>query len=133
MTVTRPALHLTLPWPPALSSYYRPIVRGSFAKLVRTAIAKQYRDEVARVVRHKLGPVVRPIFTGPVRLDVELRPPDNRRRDIDNACGKSLLDSMTHALIWEDDSQVREMTVRFAQVIRGGTASIIVTDLGSPC
>jgi len=37
--------------------------------------------------------------------------PDRRRRDLDNLL-KSLLDAITHAGIWDDDSQVKHLEIR---------------------
>jgi len=47
-----------------------------------------------------------------VRLEVriELFPPDNRRRDIDNYT-KCVLDSLTKSGVWEDDSQIDKLTI----------------------
>jgi Holliday junction resolvase RusA-like endonuclease len=41
-------------------------------------------------------------------------PPDARRRDIDNY-NKALFDALTHAGIWEDDSQVQRMLVEWGR------------------
>ena len=49
-------------------------------------------------------------FAGPVELFIELYPPDNRRRDVDNSL-KCLLDTFTHAGLYEDDSQICKLTV----------------------
>jgi Holliday junction resolvase RusA-like endonuclease len=48
----------------------------------------------------------------PVRMVVEVRWPDRRRRDIDNLA-KSVMDGLTKAgSVWVDDAQVCELTVR---------------------
>ncbi|NBW22487.1 MAG: RusA family crossover junction endodeoxyribonuclease, partial [Caulobacteraceae bacterium] len=47
---------------------------------------------------------------GSVRVVIEAFPPDRRKRDLDNIL-KSLLDALTHAGVWEDDSG--RTTVRF--------------------
>lgn len=47
-----------------------------------------------------------------VRVVVEVRWPDRRRRDADNAA-KSILDGLNRAeSVWADDAQVCELTVR---------------------
>jgi crossover junction endodeoxyribonuclease RusA len=46
-------------------------------------------------------------------------PPDARRRDIDNY-NKALFDALTHAGIWEDDSQVKRMLVEWGPKVPGG-------------
>ena len=47
---------------------------------------------------------------GPVRVVIEAFPPDRRKRDLDNVL-KSLLDSLTHAGVWEDDSQIQDLRI----------------------
>ncbi len=53
---------------------------------------------------------------GRVAVKLELYPPDNRRRDIDNTL-KCLFDSFTHAGVWEDDSQVKSLTVEMEDAL----------------
>ena len=47
---------------------------------------------------------------GDLSLVVDLYPKDRRRRDID-APLKALLDLLTHANVWHDDSQVKQLIV----------------------
>ena len=46
-----------------------------------------------------------------VSVTIDVYWPDRRRRDLDNAV-KSILDGCTKAALWDDDSQVAELTVR---------------------
>lgn len=39
-----------------------------------------------------------------MELSVTLCPPDKRKRDMDNFAGKALLDALTLAGVWADDS-----------------------------
>lgn len=43
-------------------------------------------------------------------VEVILYPPDARRRDLDNYM-KCLLDALTHAGVWEDDSQIDQLCI----------------------
>lgn len=65
----------------------------------------------------------------PIEFDVEvivvISPPDRRTRDLDNYL-KALFDSMTHAGIWKDDSQVKRMAVEWGPVTKGGFAEITI-------
>jgi crossover junction endodeoxyribonuclease RusA len=45
-----------------------------------------------------------------LRLDVEAWMPDRRRRDLDNTL-KATQDAMTHAGIWDDDSQIDDLRI----------------------
>lgn len=56
---------------------------------------------------------------GELSVDITLYPPDRRVRDIDNYL-KAIFDGLTHALVWKDDSQVKELAIRWGDVTRGG-------------
>jgi crossover junction endodeoxyribonuclease RusA len=54
------------------------------------------------------------------RLSVRIEAwmPDRRRRDLDNLM-KSTLDSITHAGVWEDDSQIDHLSIRRVPTLGG--------------
>lgn len=119
-------MHLVLPWPISVNAYYQN-VPGTMARRV-SADGRDFRDRVRSAIRLRFGALTQPAFEGPVRVDVELRAPDCRKRDIDNHI-KSLFDALTHARAWRDDHQVDEMTVRRGQQISGGRAIVIISAL----
>ena len=51
-----------------------------------------------------------PPIEGDVKIEIELFFKNNLRRDIDN-WNKILLDSLT-GIVWNDDSQIKEMTIK---------------------
>ena len=65
------------------------------------------------------------MLTGRLRVELLLYPPDRRRRDIDNYA-KSLLDSLTKAGVWEDDSQIDELTIKRCEIIKGGYVDVSI-------
>lgn len=91
-----------LPWPPSVNHYYRHV--GPRVLISRDG--RRYREQV--VARFKNDRVAK--YTGLVALDIELYPPDNRRRDVDNSL-KCLLDTFTHAGLYGDDSQIQRLTI----------------------
>jgi len=100
-------LTVTLPWPPTVNTYYRNL-KG---KTLISAKGRKYRDAVADQVLIQCA--FNGQFTGYVgRLGVliEAYPPDKRSRDLDNIL-KSLLDSLTKAGVWADDSQIDDLQV----------------------
>lgn len=52
-----------------------------------------------------------------------------RRRDLDNFGGKALLDALTHAGVWLDDSQVRSLSMRWGANTHGGLAVVEITGI----
>jgi len=59
-------------------------------------------------------------------VEIILFPPDARRRDIDNY-NKALFDALTHAGVWEDDSQVKRMLVEWGPVTKKGRVEITIS------
>lgn len=109
-------MRITLPWPPSVNRYYRSPNKGALAG--RTLISQEgraYREVVAALVmesRQSAG------LACPLVVDIEAHMPDKRRRDLDNLM-KSLLDSLTHAGVWLDDSQIVDLRIRRAPTIGG--------------
>ena len=91
-----------LPWPPSVNHYYRHV--GPRVLISRDG--RRYRERVVSMFRHQAVEKL----TGPVELFIELYPPDYRRRDVDNSL-KCLLDTFTHAGLYDDDSQISKLTV----------------------
>jgi crossover junction endodeoxyribonuclease RusA len=58
-------------------------------------------------------------FLGALSVEVEVHPPDNRRRDIDNV-QKALLDALQHGGAYADDSQIIRLTIEKRPPVEGG-------------
>lgn len=101
---------LTLPWPPSVNRYWRS-VNG---RVLIAAAGRCYRTDVELVMR-LAG--LRGVGALPVEVAIEAWLPDLRRRDIDNVL-KAPLDALTHAGMWEDDSQVMALSIRKAGMDR---------------
>ena len=97
---------ITLPWPPSVNRYWRS-VNG---RVLIAAAGRKYRTDVELVMllrgRHGVGSL-------PVNVSIDAFYPDRRRRDIDNIL-KAPLDALTHAGMWDDDSQVEALSIRKA-------------------
>ena len=107
-----------LPYPPSINTYWRHRVFGRRPIVYVTDAGVAYRSEIKQ-----LAGIVRPL-DGDLVVVVNLYPPDRRRRDIDNPI-KALLDAMTHAGIWRDDSQIKKLTVEMMPKL-GGRAMVSV-------
>lgn len=113
---------LTLPYPPSVNTYWRHPTTGKLAgRHLISEKGRAYRDAVLNCVRE--SKVTR--MSGPVAVDIVAYMPDRRRRDLDNIL-KSLLDSLTHAGVWDDDDQVHDLRIRRGPHI-GGMVKIKIT------
>lgn len=98
-------IELILPWPPSVNSYWRHPTKGKLAgRHLISENGRAYRADVCRIVGRTEQ------ITGRVSVMIYASPPDKRRRDLDNIL-KSLLDSLTHAGVWEDDAQIDRLCI----------------------
>ena len=104
-------IELELPYPPSANHLYRRV--GS--RMLISREGRRYRERVCAILA--AAGVRR--FDGPIRLQIEIYPPDRRRRDVDNA-QKAILDSLQHGGLYRDDSQVAKLEVERRGVVRGG-------------
>lgn len=99
-----------LPYPPTINTYWRNLGEG------RTVLSKGAR-EYRKAVMTLIGACVP--FRDRLRVEIDLYPPDKRRRDLDNVT-KSLFDCMQHACVFDDDSQIDEYRIKRMPVTVGG-------------
>lgn len=116
-------LTLTLPFPPSVNHYWRHCAQGRSGnvRVYITTKGREFREQVCRIVRGK-GLAIG--LDAPLAVSIVLRPPDRMRRDLDNYGGKALLDAITKSGLWLDDSQVRELNIKWGSVIKGGETQI---------
>lgn len=100
--------HLFPIWPPSTNKiwrYERGVVHLSdAAKAFRRAVA----DEI--FIRRAQKALPARMLASDLAVTLKLYPPDNYRRDIDNPL-KSVLDAMTAAGLWWDDSRIKRLLV----------------------
>jgi len=104
-------LELELPYPPSVNHYFRVVGR-------RVLISREGRAFRTRVCSTLAALGVRPL-EGPLAVEVEVYPPDNRRRDIDNTL-KALLDALQHGGAYRDDSQIVRLAIEKCRPVEGG-------------
>lgn len=104
------ATQIRLPYPPSVNSIWRSIavlIQGEpRVRVLLSERGRAYRRQVVDLVaQHGRIPLAQALV-----VYLHLYPPDRKRRDIDNPI-KAVLDALTHAEIWRDDSLVAELHV----------------------
>ncbi|HAF2548800.1 TPA: RusA family crossover junction endodeoxyribonuclease [Salmonella enterica] len=119
-------MKLTLPFPPSVNTYWRAPNKGQLkGRHMVSASGRKYQSEACAAVIEQLRRLPKP-STAPASVEITLYPPDKRIRDLDNY-NKALFDALTHAGVWEDDSQVKRMLVEWGPVFPKGKVEITIT------
>ena len=114
-------ISLTLPFPPAVNNITA-VVRG---RKITSQRGRQYRaDAVARIKEQYRGPVL----AGRLAVKLVIIPPCRRKRDIDNY-SKAALDAITAAGVWQDDSQVDQLTIIRGEKAPGGGCLVEIVEM----
>ena len=113
-------IELTLPWPPSVNRYWRTFQ----GRMIISADGRAYRKAVADQVLIQRGAKN---LKGKLVVEIEAWRPDNRRRDLDNLL-KAALDGCTHAGVWEDDSNIVDLRIYWADTV-GGMLKVKVSEV----
>ncbi len=109
----------TVPFPPSLNRYYVKTRNGTFI----SKHGRKFRKDVENIINEQL-----PAFKSidyKIKVGVILYSPDWRTCDLDNY-NKGLLDAITHAEIWDDDSLIDQLLGYRGEVVKGGKAVVII-------
>lgn len=121
-------MRLILPFPPSVNTYWRAPNSGSLkGRHLISAKGRAFQSAACAAIIEQLRRLPKP-SAHPADVAIVLYPPDHRRRDIDNY-NKALFDALTHAGVWEDDSQVKRMLVEWGPVIPKGKVEITILAL----
>lgn len=112
-----------LPWPPTVNTYWRHITIHGRARTVLSEGGRRFRQAALRRLfehdKHHLR------LPGPLSVSMRFYPPDRRKRDLDNL-PKGVLDAMTHAGVWDDDSQIKRLELSMEDVDTTGLGLVCV-------
>ena len=116
-------MRLELPYPPTANNMFP---SGKDGRRHLSKRGRSYRIEVyARVCEQtKRLKTLR----GPLSVSVELYPPDDRKRDIDNAF-KALFDSLQFSAVFRDDSQIKELAAKMHPKVKGGKVMVHIKEI----
>ncbi len=109
------AIRARLPYPPTVNHYWR-IGNG---RLYISDEGKQYQRRVCAILSDA------PKQSGRLSVAVGVRPPDKKKRDLDNVL-KCLLDAITKAGVWRDDSVIDRLLVERRDVKTGGMVEVVI-------
>lgn len=119
-------MQLVLPFPPSVNTYWRAPNKGPLAgRHLISAEGRKYQSAACAAIIEQLRRLPKP-SAELAAVEITLYPPDARRRDLDNY-NKALFDALTHAGVWEDDSQVKRMLVEWGPVVPKGRVEITIT------
>lgn len=113
-------VQIELPYPPSINHYWRRV--GPRALISREG--RRFRKRVLAILAAR---GVKPLL-GLLAVEVEMYPPDNRRRDIDN-CLKSLFDALEHGGAYHDDSQIVQLAIEKREPVEGGKTVVRIRKL----
>ena len=116
-------IEMVLPYPPSANRIWR-MFRG---RMVISREGRAFRGRVCSV----LAAMGAQMMTGPLVVEIDLYPPDRRRRDCDNTL-KASLDAIQHGGAYEDDSQIWKLTVTRHRPVRGGRMLVRIAQTPSP-
>ena len=111
------AWHFELPYPPSVNHYWRRVG----ARTLISRAGRAFRRDVCSLLAARR---VRPL-DGPLVVQIEVHPPDRRRRDIDNL-QKALLDALQHGGAYHDDSQIVALSIIKRDVVAGGKTFVSI-------
>ncbi|MAG92515.1 MAG: hypothetical protein CMJ48_02015 [Planctomycetaceae bacterium] len=113
-------LEIDLPYPPSINHYWRRV--GPRTLISREG--RRFRKDVMAILA-AMG--VEPL-AGALAVEVEVYPPDRRRRDIDNVL-KSLLDALERGGAYHDDSQIAHLEITRMTPVKGGRTHVLIRPL----
>lgn len=118
------SLSFTLPISPSINDYYGHICRSNTPiEFVKTR-GKQYRTKVKEIIETSnlnIG------INIPIKVSVTINYKTRHRNDLDNRM-KGLLDALTHAKVWEDDSLIDQLIITRGKVDKKGTMHVLIEE-----
>jgi crossover junction endodeoxyribonuclease RusA len=114
-------LEFFLPFPPSINSFYSKTKNGVFI----SKVGREYQTCGIGLIREQLPAFER--LEGKLRMVVVLYPSDKRIRDLDNYM-KPLLDTITKAGIWQDDSLVDQLFIYRGSIVKPGSVFVRICE-----
>jgi Holliday junction resolvase RusA-like endonuclease len=110
-----------VPYPPSVNHYWRHVG----PRVLVSREGRRFRSRVGQALA-AAGAVP---LNGPLGVKIEVFPPDNRRRDLDNTL-KALLDALGKGGAYHDDSQIVWLTIRKCRPVVDGRVIVRIAEIG---
>jgi crossover junction endodeoxyribonuclease RusA len=114
-------IKLRLDFPPSTNTYYRMVNN----RMLISEKGRKYRQNVLTACMCQLKRF--PKLSGRLSVRIIATTPDKRRRDLDNLL-KATLDSLQHAGIYLDDSQIDDLSIIRSAVDKPGWLDITIIE-----
>lgn len=115
-------MEIELPYPPTVNHYWRHTSRGHYI----AAEGINFRSAVRALI---LNNRPRLALCGELAAKIEVFPPDNRRRDLDNVL-KAIFDALQYAGLYSDDYQICDFRVVRRPKTPGGLVRVQIAEVG---
>lgn len=119
-----------LPWPPSVNVYWRSLCFGGRSRVVISEAGNKYRVDVQAAVLQRFSTPFKPI-AGKIAVHIEACQPNHLRRDLDNLL-KAPLDALTHARVWNDDSQISRLSIEWGPIRKPGEVRVSIDRVVDP-
>ncbi len=120
-------IEIELPYPPSVNHYWRHV--GPRVLISREG--RTFRNCVCSLLAQASVRSLASPLSGPLEIQIDVYPPDNRRRDLDNL-QKSLLDALQHGGVYFDDSQIVRILIEKRECVADGKVVVRIEERRSP-
>jgi len=123
-------MNLILPFPPSVNGYWRSPNKGALkGRTLISETGRKFRVNALASVLEQLHRKPKAL-TSDLAVSIVLYPPTNHKRDLDNYF-KALLDALTHAGVWKDDSQIKALAAHWGPVTKKGMAELTIKEIAA--
>ena len=112
---------IDLPWPPTVNHYYT-VAKGRKILSQSGRAFKLYATQLMQI--QHIDRIKAPSYS----VHILARPPDRRRRDLDNVL-KPILDALTEYGAISDDSKIDDLRIQRLKPVKLGSIQISVTGI----
>lgn len=120
--VPRGTIELTLPFAPSGNKYWRVFEK----RIIKSKEGKDYLNTVALLT----GRYRRAFWEGRLEVQIDVYPPDEKPRDLDN-CSKILLDALEYAQLMQNDSQIDRLVVERKCIVENGQCIVRIMEMNN--